>query len=179
MLANLLAHPLLKADAIDREINAINSEFESCFADDTVRSEVLLTELVKDKTHPASIFGWGNLESLTKSGKQSLYDDVRKFHSEYYSADRMCVVVQTKLPTNQRIDTLKHWITQSFSVISNHNLGKQNFGIGRKLPYEDSLDEIVVFNSMKDYNAVSFVFNFTASTERMRLKTTFLIGDLL
>ena len=77
------------------------------------------------------------------------------------------------------MNTLKEWIFESFKVVPNKNLGKQDFGLGRSLPYKDSLDEVVVFNSMKDYNALSFVFNFPASTERMRLKTTYLIGDLL
>jgi len=52
-----------------------------------------MMECVKDKSHPAANFGWGNLVSLTAGGKDTLYDDVKKFHGDFYSADRMCVVL--------------------------------------------------------------------------------------
>lgn len=42
MQAQLLAFPLLKEDAIMREIEAVNEEFEGNFSSDGVRSELLL-----------------------------------------------------------------------------------------------------------------------------------------
>jgi hypothetical protein len=40
----------------------------------------------------------------------------------------MYIVVQTTLPDSMSIDLVKTWITESFSVVKNHNYGKQDFG---------------------------------------------------
>jgi secreted Zn-dependent insulinase-like peptidase len=82
--ANLLAFPLLKPDAISREIEAVNEEFEANFPNDSVRSELLLSECsgqaYKDFVHPCAKFGWGNKESLNGENKETLWEDVKKFH---------------------------------------------------------------------------------------------------
>ena len=122
MQANLLAFPLLKKDAMDREIQAVNDEFEGNFPYDSVRSELLLNENVTDKTHPCSKFGWGNLFSLTKGGKDTLWEDLKSFHNDQFSSDRMSVVVQAKLPQGSDLNELKKWVTESFGIIPNKNL---------------------------------------------------------
>ena len=50
---------------MEREIKAVNDEFESNFPYDSVRGELILNQCVKDKTHPLSKFTWGNFTSLT------------------------------------------------------------------------------------------------------------------
>jgi secreted Zn-dependent insulinase-like peptidase len=42
MKANLLAHPLLKKDCMEREIQAVDSEFQGNFPYDSVREELIL-----------------------------------------------------------------------------------------------------------------------------------------
>lgn len=44
---------------------------------------------------------------------------------------------------------------------------------------QHSLDELVVFDSIKDQNVLSFVFNFEVNEERLKSQATYLIGDLL
>jgi secreted Zn-dependent insulinase-like peptidase len=44
MQANLLAEPLLNKDALNREIQAVNSEFEGKFSSDSVRAELIEKE---------------------------------------------------------------------------------------------------------------------------------------
>lgn len=62
--ANLLANPLLSKDALHREIQAVNSEFEGHFSSDSVRGELIEKEHIEDKDHPIFQFGWGNMKSL-------------------------------------------------------------------------------------------------------------------
>ena len=52
--ANLLAKPLLKQDAQKREIQAVDSEFEGNFPYDSVRAELILSEVIKDRKHPCA-----------------------------------------------------------------------------------------------------------------------------
>ena len=46
MKANLLFKPLLKRDAMLREIQAVDSEFEGNFSMDSVRAELILSEII-------------------------------------------------------------------------------------------------------------------------------------
>jgi secreted Zn-dependent insulinase-like peptidase len=50
--ASLLSKPLLSKDALHREIQAVNSEFEGHFSSDSVRGELIEKEHIKDKNHP-------------------------------------------------------------------------------------------------------------------------------
>jgi len=73
MQANLLHKPLLKKEAMEREIKAVNDEFEGNFPYDSVRGELLLNQSVKNKSHPLSKFTWGNILSLTQTSKETLW----------------------------------------------------------------------------------------------------------
>ena len=79
MKANLLHKPLLKKEAMMREINAVDSEFEGNFPLDSVRAELILAESIEDKTHPCSKFGWGNKKSLMENGEDGLWEDLKSF----------------------------------------------------------------------------------------------------
>jgi insulysin len=72
----------------------------------------------------------------------------------------------------------------SFGIIPNKDLKRQNFELrdinGSVLsPYGQTLDEVIVFDSVRDQNALSFVFHFESSEQRLWSKSTFLVGDLL
>jgi insulysin len=54
--ANLLAKPLLKKSGQEREIKAVNQEFESNFTCDSVRRELIMAEIVPDRSHPLACF---------------------------------------------------------------------------------------------------------------------------
>jgi len=76
-------------------------------------------------------------------------------------------------------------VTESFSIIPNKKYGKQNFvKVNPQTnevahPYNDTFDEMLVFNSIKDQNAISLIYTFPPNNERLWNKSTFLIGDLL
>ena len=123
MKAHLLYKPLLKKEAQLREIQAVDSEFEGNFSYDNVRAELILSESIEDKEHPCAQFGWGNLMSLTAKGKETLWNDLKSFYEEQYSADRTYLVIQSK----NDIKEIRSWVTESFGILPNKNLGKQNF----------------------------------------------------
>ena len=47
-----------------------------------MRGELIAQEMVKDKKHPCSRFGWGNIKSLLgeNGDYESLWKDLRKFY---------------------------------------------------------------------------------------------------
>ena len=147
MKANLLFKPLLKRDAMLREIQAVDSEFEGNFSYDNVRAELILSEIIQDKNHPCAQFGWGNLASLTASGKDSLWDDLKAFYESHYSAERTYLVIQSK----NDISEIKGWVKESFGILPNKGLLKQNFIYnGGECPYASSSKDMIVFGSIKD-----------------------------
>ena len=92
MFACLLTEPLLKEDAQEREIQSIESEYESNYPYDSSRRFQFLCS-TSAKNHPMNRFTWGNLKSLKTHNPKDLLKDLRKFFDEMYSADRMKLVI--------------------------------------------------------------------------------------
>ena len=68
MFAQFFIHPLLLPDAVDREINSIESEFQLSKNVDDCRSQELMFNTSKGDQntykHPFGKFSWGNMHSL-------------------------------------------------------------------------------------------------------------------
>ena len=60
--------PLFNRDAVGREINAVNSEFEIAKQNDWARKLFIMQETVMKKGHPIQQNEWGNKE-ITFEGK--------------------------------------------------------------------------------------------------------------
>ena len=115
MMANNLHEPRLNPDAIEREINAIESEFKMITQDDYGRILRVFMSTSKDKDHIFNRFMWGNKKSLLKDGRDKLWDDLKQFFQKQYSPDRMKLVIQVK--TNDDMVELKKWVIESFRII--------------------------------------------------------------
>ena len=66
MFAQFFIDPLLLPDAVDREINSIDSEFKLVQNSDSCRLDQVIfhTSGKKVEEHPFGTFAWGNLRSL-------------------------------------------------------------------------------------------------------------------
>ncbi|KAM7162054.1 nardilysin-like [Macrochelys suwanniensis] len=124
--AQFFIHPLMIRDAIDREVEAVDSEYQQARPCDANRRELLLGSLARPG-HPMKKFFWGNAETLKHEPKKSntdIYTRLRDFWQHYYSAHYMNLVVQSK----ETLDTLEKWVKEIFSQIPNNGLPKPNFG---------------------------------------------------
>ena len=61
--AQFFIAPLMKKEAMQREREAVDSEFQMSLPSDYCRKEQIFGSLAKDK-HPMTKFMWGNLTSL-------------------------------------------------------------------------------------------------------------------
>ena len=107
--------------------------------------------------------------------KATLWDDLKVFYDEFYSADRIKLVVQVKTEDNMK--EVKKWVTESFNLIPNKNLGRQDFSkiandgsttspsVG-SLPYSGNEHEMVVMNSYSDLNKLSMLFSIKSDLKR-------------
>ena len=93
--AQFFISPLFLKSSIDRELLAVNSEFESKLAQDD-RRIAYVERATSDPGHPFSKFTTGNLESL-RTTPARLGVDIRevllKFYETNYSANRMSLAV--------------------------------------------------------------------------------------
>ncbi|XP_043857864.1 LOW QUALITY PROTEIN: nardilysin [Dromiciops gliroides] len=124
--AQFFIHPLMIRDAIDREVEAVDSEYQLARPSDANRKEMLFGSLARPG-HPMGKFFWGNAETLKHEPKRNNIDThgrLREFWLHYYSAHYMTLVVQSK----ETLDTLEKWVTEIFSNIPNNGLPKPNFG---------------------------------------------------
>lgn len=123
--------PTLDPEYVDREINAIHSEYQSKLKDESRRSfEAIKSGL--NPVHPITRFSAGNFQTLNKDG---LTEALTKFYQTQYSANRMTLVVIA----NRTLDELEKMVSHHFSRVINRDLKpaytpKPLFDLNR-LPY--------------------------------------------
>lgn len=101
--ANLFKEPLMLKECMTREREAVESEFRSKMQKEDVRRDQLLSSL-GNPDHPCSIFTWGNLKTLKdKLSDDELHRRVHEFQKRHYSAHRMFMCIQARLP----LDTMQ------------------------------------------------------------------------
>lgn len=92
--AQFFIAPLMKKDAIAREREAIESEFQMALPSDSSRRDQLMYSLAKENS-PVNSFSWGNLITLRDNIEDDkLYKGVHEFRKRHYSSHRMTLAVQ-------------------------------------------------------------------------------------
>nr|CAH7725466.1 unnamed protein product [Callosobruchus chinensis] len=121
--AQFFIAPLMKREAMTREREAIESEFQMALPSDSSRKEQLLCSLSQEES-PVNTFAWGNLITLRDNiSDDKLYEGVHEFRRRHYSAHRMTLAVQARLP----MQTLEHYILECFSKVPNNSLPPDDF----------------------------------------------------
>ncbi|CAL7942606.1 unnamed protein product [Xylocopa violacea] len=121
--AQFFIKPLMKKDAITREREAVESEFQMALPSDFSRKEQLFCSFARPN-HPATKFSWGNLVTLRDNvTDDKLYEELHKFRERHYSAHRMKLAIQARLP----LDVLEDYVTQCFTNVSHNGLPPDDF----------------------------------------------------
>lgn len=108
-------HPLFDANYIEKEIKAVDAEFQMHQEDDFYRGYYVLKNIINPE-HPMHRFTAGNMQSLwpkDKAGALELRKRFMAFYDEFYSADKMVLV----LVGPQSTQVLADWAKQYFSDI--------------------------------------------------------------
>lgn len=109
--------PLFNSEALDKERQAVESEYKLKLNDDSRRLYQVHKEVVNQQ-HPFSKFSVGNLETLGDRNGESIRDEIIDFHYQQYSADLMTLAVVGP----QELDQLEQWCREKFSSVPNHHL---------------------------------------------------------
>ncbi|MFT6311063.1 MAG: secreted Zn-dependent insulinase-like peptidase, partial [Porticoccus sp.] len=83
--------PLLQEEYVEREKNAVHSEYKAYIKSDARRYLDVLKEVTNPR-HPFSKFTVGNLDTLAEHGEESLRSAAVDFYQQYYSANAMSLV---------------------------------------------------------------------------------------
>lgn len=104
--------PLLLKDALQRERQSVDSEFQMALSSDSVRISSFFRMFINEN-HPASYFDYGNLKTLKDDiTDDDLYAAVREFFKKYV-ANIMYLTVQSK----RSLDEMQELVVGTFSSI--------------------------------------------------------------
>lgn len=105
--------PLLRSEYIERERNAVHSEYMMGIRDDARRAQDVLRTVI-NPDHPFAGFSVGNLQTLADlEGEGSLRAAVQGFYQRYYGAERMALTVIGV----QSLDLLENMVRARFSAV--------------------------------------------------------------
>ena len=110
--AQFFSAPNFDAKYVDRERNAVESEYRLKLKDDSRRGQDVLQEQVNPQ-HPLSKFTVGNLETLADFDSRPLRDELLAIYKKYYSANIMKLVVLG----SESLDELQAMVEPRFSPV--------------------------------------------------------------
>ncbi|XP_009119011.1 nardilysin-like isoform X2 [Brassica rapa] len=108
--------PLMKTEAMERELLAVDSEFNQALQNDACRLQQLQCH-TSTKGHPLNRFAWGNKKSLSGAMENGvdLRECIVKLYKEYYHGGLMKLVVIGGEP----LDLLESWVAELFGDVKN------------------------------------------------------------
>ncbi len=162
--------PLFTEEYVQREKNAVNSEYQSKIKDDYRRMQYVMKTVINPE-HPSSHFSTGNLETLSDNDNSNVRDDLIDFYNRYYSANLMTLTIYGP----QDIDTLEQWAQNKFSQISNNNSVIDAYPA--KLFLDTPMD--ITIQPVKDIFNLSFTFELGEALKNYKEKSSQYLGHLL
>eukprot|EP00092_Neocalanus_flemingeri_P030811 GFUD01033465.1.p1 GENE.GFUD01033465.1~~GFUD01033465.1.p1 ORF type:complete len:1104 (+),score=409.71 GFUD01033465.1:45-3356(+) len=130
--AQFFISPLMKQEAMQREREAVDSEFQMALPSDENRILQIFGGLAKS-AHPMAKFMWGNLASLSPQGMSDtdVHSRLHKFRTRHYTAQAMCLTVQSQ----HSLDTIQDWVVETFAEVPNNGQAREEFS-GMKQPFD-------------------------------------------
>ena len=149
-LAQFFVSPKLDTEYVDRERNAVDSEYRLHAKEDIWRTS-LAENVTANPKHPMSRFSIGSLETLNNDNGD-LYQDLRRFYKRYYVASNMALVVYG----GQSLDQLESMVKVSFSDVPAGN--KPDLSMGAEPYRSQDLGVRVNIVPLKDTRILSLSF---------------------
>jgi len=163
--------PKLYPDFVDREMNAVESEYRMGIKDDGRREFDVFSEVV-NPAHPLAMLAVGNLQTL-QGGETDINDDLLAFYEAHYSSNLMTLAVLGR----ESLDELQTMITERFGRIPNRKLIEKT-DAPALLP-ENMLPGKIYIAPEKDLRELNLLFPAPSARSHYRSKPLEYIGSLL
>jgi secreted Zn-dependent insulinase-like peptidase len=170
--AQQFAAPLFTAELVDRERNAVNSEFSSGQKEDG-RRLYSVRKAVSNPEHPFHQFAVGNLNTLENTNENPLRPDLIDFWQSHYSSNLMTLAVYGP----QSLDDLERMVRSRFSLIENRNLTPNHYATSLYSP--GTLPAKVTIAAIKDVRTMTLSFPIPSQENNYRTKPASYVANLL
>jgi len=109
---DMMRLPLLDPDTLNKEINAIEAEFQFKIKDDLRRLYQIHKETA-NPLHPFSKFSVGNADIFRSLSECELHAALQQYHAQYYVGANMCLAIFT----SENVDDVLELVSQSFGAL--------------------------------------------------------------
>lgn len=148
--------PLFNAEFVDREKNAVNSEYLGKIKTENRRFYAAIQQAFNPKS-PYAKFSVGNLETLADRENDAVRDDLLTFYQTHYSANLMTLVVLA----NEPLPVLKQWVEAKFSAIPNQQAEKKVFN--EPLLTTAQMAQRIDIKSLQEKRELNLIFTLPAT----------------
>lgn len=172
MFAQFFIAPLFTEELVQREKNAVHSEFTGKRREDGQRFWSARKKAFNQQ-HPMSGFTTGNLETLQDREGSFIREELIEFYQKHYSSNIMSLAVIG----NEPLDTLEAWVTEKFLNVVNRNAKKQIFDID--LYNKEDLPQQVSITPLTDRRFMILTFPIPFVAEHQFTRPRSYIGNIL
>ncbi|MCE0494568.1 insulinase family protein [Vibrio salinus] len=164
--------PLFNEEALDKERQAIESEYRLKLKDETRRLYQVHKETI-NQAHPFAKFSVGNSLTLADRNDTSIREEILEFHKKNYSSDLMTLAIVGP----QELDVLENWCQTFFSAVPNHSLSGKTLSE----PYvtKDHTSLFIKVNPVKDIRKLILSFPLPEMQKYYRSKPLSYFAHLL
>lgn len=164
--------PLFNAEYVEREKNAVHSEYKARIKNDYRRQLNVFSEVV-NTNHPSSKFSVGNLDTLADTETSKVREDLVSFYQQHYSANRMALVV---LAPNS-LDELESMVRSRFEAVPNSQSKQPKHG--QPLFEKGQLPLLLSLQPVQELRELSVTIPLPAVHEYYRQKPLAYLGNLI
>jgi len=157
---------------VDRERNAVHSEYESKRLDDGRRIYVAKKEAINPQ-HNWTQFAVGNLETLENTTENPIRPDLIDFYNRYYSANLMTLVVIAPLS----LEELEDLVIERFYDVKNRHA--KSFSDGVPLFTQKELGREIRIKTLKESRQLTLTFPTPPRESYWREKPLYFIANQL
>lgn len=164
--------PLFNSEFVEREKNAVNSEYLGKIKTESRRSYAGLQQAFNPKS-PYAKFSVGSLDTLADRENDRIRDDLLLFYKSHYSANLMTLVVLA----NEPLPVLKKWVTDKFSVIPDYQVTRKVFS--EPLLSTTEMAHQINIKSLQEKRELSLLFPLPETQSYYRAKPGMYFQSLL
>lgn len=170
--AQFFTAPLFTQDYVDRERNAVHSEYQSGLQDDARRGYSALKQIL-NPAHPLAGFSVGSLDTLQDRAGQSLREALLQHHARYYSANLMSLALFGR----ESLDELEALALRYFAEVPNHDAAPPRTQQALFLP--GTLPAQLDIEPVRDLRSLSFTFPIPVVQQHWQAKPLQYLGNVL
>ena len=161
--------PLFDRKYAEREVHAVDNEFEKNKLQDGWRASFLINQ-VAEPGHPIRKFGIGNKQTLAGDNRKALLD----FYQKYYAASNMKLAVLSNIP----LVPLEQLVREYFSDIKDHPVQFPTIDPEFRKPLEAGY-RLLKIKTIKDVRSLSLEFPTIRLADHLESKPASIVGSVI